>query len=77
MFVDNKLGIHFGDDKSNSILFASKRRAKDIGKLYIRYKEINIKQKTQITYLGCVLDQSGEPMTLKFVNEINRKLKFP
>ena len=46
MFVDNKLSIHLGDDKSNSILFASKRMAKDIRKLYIKYKEINIKQKT-------------------------------
>ena len=36
MFVDNKLSIHFGDDKSSSILFASKRIAKDIRKLYIK-----------------------------------------
>ena len=26
-FVDNKLSIHFGEDKTKSILFASKRRA--------------------------------------------------
>ena len=73
MFVDNKLHIHFGDDKSNSILIASKRRAKNIRKLYVRYKEINIKQQT---YLGCVLDEPGEPATLKFANKINGKLKF-
>ena len=31
-----------------------------------------------ITYLGCVLDKSmsGEPMALKVVNKINRKLRF-
>ena len=29
-FVDNKLSIHFGDDKTKSILFASKQRAKNI-----------------------------------------------
>ena len=29
-FVDNKLSIHFGEDKTKSILFASKRRAKNI-----------------------------------------------
>ena len=73
MFVDNKLRIHFGDDKSNSILIASKRRAKNIRKLYVRYKEINIKQQK---YLGCVLDEPGKPMTLKFANKINGKLKL-
>ena len=73
MFVDNKLRIHFGDDKSNSILIASKRRAKNIRKLYVRYKEINIKQQT---YLGCVLDEPDKPTTLKFANKINGKLKF-
>ena len=35
-FVDNKLSIRFGDNKTRSILFASKRRAKNIGKLNIR-----------------------------------------
>ena len=73
MFVDNKLLIHFGDDKSNSILIASKQRAKNIRELYVRYKEINIKQQT---YVGCVLDEPGEPTTLKFANKINGKLKF-
>ena len=37
-FVDNKLSIHFGEDKAKSILFASKRRAKNIRQLNIRYK---------------------------------------
>ena len=58
-FVDNKLSIHFGDDKTKSILFVSTRRAKNIRKLNIRYKEINIKQQAHVTtYLGCVLDES-------------------
>ena len=44
MFVDNKLRIHFGYDKSNLILIASKRMAKNIRKLYVRnkYKTTNI-----------------------------------
>ena len=53
-FLDNKLSIHFGDDKAKSILFASKRRSKNIRKLNIRYKEKNIKQQAQVTYLRCV-----------------------
>ena len=77
-FVDNKLSIHFRDDKTKSILFISKQRAKNIHKLNIRYREINIKQQAQATYLGCVLDKSmsGEPIALKVVNKINGKLKF-
>ena len=77
-FVDNKLSIHFGEDKTKSILFASKRRAKNICQLNIKYKNINIKQHSEVTYLGCVLDEtmSGEPMALKVVNKINSELKF-
>ena len=77
-FVDKKLRIHFGDDKTKSIIFASKRRVKNIRKLNIRYKETNINQKAQVTYLECVLDESmsGEPMALKLINKINGKLKF-
>ena len=77
-FVDNKLSVPFGDDKNKSILFVRKRKTKNIRKLNIRCKEINIKQQAQVTYFRCVLDKSmsGEPMALKFVNKINRELKF-
>ena len=65
-FVDNKLSIHFGEDKTKSILFASKRRANNIRQLKFKYKDINIKQHVEVTYLGCVPDNmmSEEPMTL-------------
>ena len=43
-FVDNKLSIHFGEDKTKSILFSSKRNLKLIEVLDIRYKEVKIKQ---------------------------------
>ena len=77
-FVDNKLSIHFGEDKTKSIIFASKRRAKNIRQLNIKYENINVKQHSEVTYLGCVLDEtmSGEPVTLKIINKINGKLKF-
>ena len=38
-FVDNKLSIHFGDDKIKIDSFASNQRAKSIRKLSIRCKE--------------------------------------
>ena len=68
-FVDNKLRIHFGEDKTKSILFTSKQRAKNILQLNSKYKDINIKQHSEVTYLGCVL----EPIALKVINKINGK----
>ena len=77
-FVDNKLSIHFGEDKTKSILFASQRKIKTIKKLNIKYQDIEIKQHSQVTYLGCVMDEtmSGKPMALKVINKINGKLNF-
>ena len=77
-FVDNKLSIHFGEDKTKSILFARKRSAKNIRQLNIEYRDINTKQNSEVTYLVCVPDEtmSGEPMILKVINKINGKLKF-
>ena len=77
-FVDNKLSIHFGEDKTKSILFASQRKIKTIKKLNIKYQDIEIKRHSQVTYLGCSMDEtmSGEPMALKVINKVNGKLKF-
>ena len=72
------LSIHFGEDKTKSILFASKWRAYNIRQEIIKCKDINIKQHWDVTYLRCVLEEtmSGEPMTLNVINKINGKLKF-
>ena len=77
-FVDNRLSIHFGENKTKSILFASKRKIKKVPKLKINYKNIQIKQHSKVTYLGCILDEtmSGESMALKVINKIKSRLKF-
>ena len=77
-FVDYILSIYFGEDKTESTLFASKRRAKNIRQLKIKYKSINIRQYLEVTYRGCMLEEtmSGEPMAFKVINKINDKLKF-
>ena len=76
-FVDNRLSIHFGEDKTKSILFASKRKIKRFPKLNIKYENIQIKQHSKVTYLGFILDEtmSGESMALKVINKINSRLK--
>ena len=60
------------------ILFASQCKIKNIKKLNIKYHDIEIKQYSQVIYLGCVMDEtmSGEPMDLKVINKVNGKLKF-
>ena len=69
-FVDNKLSIHFGEEKTKSILFASKWKVKKTSKLEISYKSINI--------LGCIIDEtlSGESMALNVLNKISSKINF-
>ena len=77
-FVDNKLSIHFDEDKTKSILFSSKHRLKNSKPLNIHYKDINIKQYSKATYLGCIFDEtlSGDSMALHVINKVNSRLKF-
>ena len=73
-----KPSLHFGKHKSKSIFFTSKWRSKNVRKFNITCNQINTKQLSQVTYLGCVLDErmSCEPMALKVINNINVKLKL-
>ena len=66
-FVDNKLSIHFDEDKTKSILFASKFKKKNTRKLHIKYGDIQIKLHSKVKYLGCLLDEtmSREDTALK------------
>ena len=77
-FVYNKLSIHFGEDKTKSILFSSKNKVKKADPLNIHYNDIKIKQYSKVTYLGCILDEtlSRESMATHVINKINSKLKF-
>ena len=77
-FVDNRLSIHFGEDKTKSIICASKSKIRKVPKLSISYKNIQIKQHSKVSYLGCMLDEtmSGESMALKAINKKNSRLKF-
>ena len=69
-FVDNKLSIHFGEDKTKSILFTSKQR--NVGILSIHHGIIQIKPHSKVTYLGRILDEdlSGESMATKVISKI-------
>ena len=77
-FVDNKLSVHFGEEKTKSILFGTKRQLKNQRDLDLRYGDIEIKQHSKVTYLGCILDNdlSGESMATKVLRLVNNRLKF-
>lgn len=76
-FLDNKLSIHFSEDKTKSILFGTKHQLKRSSKLKITYDGINIKQYQHVTYLGCILDEamSGETIA-QVIKKINSRLNF-
>ena len=79
-FVNDKLSFHFGEDKTRSILFSSKRflRLKKASPINIQCKDIKIKQFRKVTYLDCILDEtlSGESMGAHVINRVNSHLRF-
>ena len=75
-FVDNKLSIHFGEDKTKSILFSSKSKIKRASPLNIQYEGKKVKQCSKLTYLGGIFDEtlSGESMATHVKNKVNSRL---
>ena len=67
-FINNKLSIHFGEDKTKSILFSKTRGLKEIN---ISFASHSIKQHKTVEYLGCQLDSklSGEQMASKVLKK--------
>ena len=74
-FIDDKLSIRFGEDKTKSILFSNIRGLKETN---ISFAGHSIKRHETVEYLGCQLDSklSGEAMASKVLKKINAKLKF-
>ena len=77
-FVDNKLCVHIGQDKTKLISFGTKRKLQNAKALNIVYNGTEIKQYEKVKYLGCILDQnlSGESMALNVIDKVNSCLKF-
>ena len=77
-FNDNKLSIHFSEDKTKSILFASKCKIEKLQQLEVIYINVRIKQHSRVTYLGCILQEtmSGESLANKVKSKVNASFKF-
>ena len=80
-FVDNKVSVHFGEDKTKSIPFSPKHRSKSILQKYISNNDVKIKQQyskaAKVAY-GCVLDEciTGECMAMQVCIKVTSKLIF-
>ena len=74
-FIDNKLPIHFEEDKTKSILFS---KTKGWRKIDVSFADYFIKKHKTVEYLSCQLDSklSWEAMASKVLKKINAKLKF-
>ena len=70
--------FRLGKDKTESILFVSKRKIKKVRNLIIKYKVIQIKQYSKAAYLYCIIDEalSRESMTLKIISKVNSRPKI-
>ena len=72
-FIDNKLSIHLGEDKTKYILI--KKGKKQCPALNITRINNKIKQYSVFEYLGCLLDEklSGESMAKRLLKKIMEK----
>ena len=70
-FIDKKLSIHFGEDKTKSILFKTGNKSNLT--LNITRNEQVINQHSVVEYLGCLLDEnmSGETMARMVLKKVN------
>ena len=67
-FIDGKLSIHFGENKTKSIFFS---RAKGLKEINISFADHSIKQHETEGYLECQLDSKliGKAMASKVLNK--------
>ena len=81
IFVTGLLKINWASilaRRKQNLEFLVHKKVKNVDTLDIKWGDINIKQYTSVTYLGCELDQylSGESMVTKVLGKINGRLKF-
>ena len=69
-FLDNKISIHLGEDKTKSILSGTKRKLRKAGKLNITYQGTDIKQNSQVIYL------IRQCLAYKTIKKISSRLKY-
>ena len=73
---DNKLSLHPG--KTESIIFGSMRKLRDVKSFEVRYENITINNVNEVKYLGLQIDSnlSGENAVMNILKKANARLKF-
>ena len=73
---ENKLSLHLG--KTESILFGSVRKLKNVSKMNITCDNVEIEAKSSVKYLGLTMDQdmTGTTMGNSVIKKINGIMKF-
>ena len=74
--IDNKLSLHM--EKTECILFGSKRKLRKIGDFSIECNGHTIKAQRSVKYLGLSLDYqlTGEAIVNSIMQKVNGRLKF-
>ena len=74
-FIDNKLSIHFEDNKTKTIFLSLMKSPQ---KVSISYEDYSLKQHNTVEYLECYLDSNlnGESMARRVLKKINTKQNF-
>ena len=65
---ENRLSLHLG--KTQSILFASKKRISKFSELHVTCDGSVIGSKSEVTYLGAILDQTLSGASIASINMI-------
>ena len=68
--------MHLG--KTESVIFGSKRKLKDVKSFEVRCKNIRINNVKEVMYLGLQIDSnlSGENAVMNILKKANARLKF-
>ena len=74
--MDNKLSLHLG--KTESILFGSKRKLKNVEHFDVKCGDITIKHEKSVNYLGVQIDNDleGTSIVRGITSKVNSRLKF-
>ena len=74
-FVDKKLSVHFGEEKTKCIIFS---REKNLAELNLTYNNKIIKRYCMVEYHSCSLDASlaRESMSMQSHRKVSTKLQF-
>ena len=56
--------------------FLSLNEKEKVPNIIIKYKDIQIKQRSKVTYLGCILDEAISGLSMTIISKINSRLKI-